>query len=181
MKASDLNNPASVNPQGQFNLNFPNAAAMNSTYAATQIPARDMFGCSAAEIQTFSAPGGMQITPENYLVSNKNERYITPVNATKTNYNFRGWWYSTVSGTLRFKGNCIITGPVDTTLNLERGWNVINVQTLGSNAGTTYAVSAQPTTRTNWTQAAAAAALSVQGVSPEILTPWKALPQYQNR
>ncbi|MDV6373392.1 hypothetical protein [Deinococcus arenicola] len=180
LQPDELPTTALVSAQGQFDLNLPNFAQMTGTYASTLFNAKDVFGCSDDEIQTYTAPAGLKITPVNFLKNETSQRFIAPVNQAATTYNFKAWWFSNMDATVVFKANCLVASKIDTTLNLKRGWNVLNTD-FDFGKSTTYAVTSQPTTYIPWVKANAAASLSTQALAANVLEPWKNLPQYRNR
>ncbi|THF86162.1 hypothetical protein E7T09_13130 [Deinococcus sp. KSM4-11] len=168
---------APVSTTGQFDLGLPKASVMNTTYNSDLVAIKDVFGsCTDPQI---TAPADMEVFPINYLTTDKNQRIISEPTAGSTPFTYRGWWYSNKEATVKFKGTqCLLLGDTDTTLSFKLGWNLVLVSTDGNTA--TYTMSTQPTTHVAW-QPFNTTKMASLGLSPNVLTPWRVLPQYRNR
>ncbi len=177
---------APVDGTGKFDLGLPKSNIMTASFSDKLVKPQDVFGCAASETQTVAFPNGMLLRPIEDLKTNKFQSIIAEIDPNSATLNYKAWWFSTVAGEFKFKGNCLLRGNIDTTLNFKKGWNVVNTYT-DTKAGTsTYAITTQPTTYIPWKFAtAAAASLTLRGQSVQLtenyFTPWKNLPQYQNR
>ena len=121
----------------------------------------------------------MGVFPINFLTTDKGQRYISEPTAGSTPLTYRGWWYADTAGKVTFKGtDCLFLGDTNTTLTFKLGWNLVLVGTDGNTA--TYTMSTQPTTHVAW-QPFTDAGMTSQGLNQNVLTPWRALPQYRNR
>lgn len=170
---------ALVSDQGVFNMALPKAATMTASPDASLLfNFPDVFGvCNNPSSTPTPAP---KVYPINFLTTDTAKRIVSEIDPSKANLNYRTWWFSATTVTVHFKGTgCIGLGDIDTTFALKRGWNLI-IQDTNPGVSTTYTASTQPTTAVPWQYASTtmgAAALKY----PNLLTPWKNLPQYKNR
>lgn len=158
---------AKVNSSGQFDLNLPNSATMNSTYGDDLMKFNDSFA-SCAKFQS-NAPAGMKIAQINELITDKNKSISASSNG---GVNFMLWWYVTQGATVTMTGSDCVFGSTNSTLALKQGWNVVK-QAITSSGGknvSTYTVITAPTQRVTWK--ATDATLASQGLSSNILRPW---------
>lgn len=177
---------APVSTAGKFDLSLPKAAVMQASFSDKLIEPENVFGCDAADTQTVAFPDGMLLRPIENLRTDKFQSIIAEIDPDSETFNYKAWWFSTVAGEFKFKGDCLLRGEIDTTLNFKKGWNVVDTYTDTEAGTTTYAVTTQPTDRLPWKFATAAAtSLSLRGQSVNLtenyFTPWKNLPEYQNR
>ncbi|QFP77450.1 hypothetical protein [Deinococcus sp. AJ005] len=179
---------APVDMDGKFDLGLPKSDVMTASFNNKLVKPSDVFGCTAKETESISAPDNMRLLPIASLKTNKFQSIITEADSKNPIYNYKAWWFSNTDGTFRFKGDCkelAFGSPIDTTLILKKGWNVVDTY-LDFGKSQKYAVTSQPTTYLPWKSATASASslsLNVQSVitSKNFFTPWKNLPQYQNR
>lgn len=159
---------AAVRSNGGFDLTLPGAGAMNSTYAGDLMTVKNAFaGCS---VLSTTAPDALKIAQINELVTDTNKSIVASSNG---GINFKLWWYATQDATFTLSGSdCIGIGSTNSTLALKQGWNVVDqtTATAGGQNVTTYTVVAPPTERVTWSPGASA--LSMQGLSPNVLRPW---------
>jgi hypothetical protein len=178
---------APVDGSGKFDLGLPKAGVMTASFSDKLVKPENVFGCTKAETEVVNAPAGMLLLPVADLKTDKFQTLIAEADPGNPVYNYKAWWFSSVQGTFRFKGTCTqsLRSPIDTTLELKKGWNVVNTF-IDFGKSEKYTVTTQPTTYIPWKLAAAAASglsLNAQSVvlSPNFFTPWKNLPEYQNR
>ncbi|WP_412026787.1 hypothetical protein [Deinococcus yunweiensis] len=169
---------ALVSDQGVFDMALPNVATMTASPDASllfNVP--DVFGlCESSQT---TVPAGLKVYPINFLTTDTNKRIVSEIDPSKSNLNYRTWWFSNMAATVKYTGNCTGLGAINTTFALKRGWNLI-VQETNPGVSTTYKASTQPTTVVSWQYAASS--LNATALQyPNLLTPWKNLPQYRNR
>jgi hypothetical protein len=170
---------APVNDQGLFSLGLPKVATMTAAPDASLLfTVPDVFG--ACENSQTSAPSGLRVYPITYLTTDTGKRIVSEIDPSKANLNYRTWWFSNLATTVKYSGNCIGLGAINTTFALKRGWNLIVIET-NPGVSTTYTASTQPTTPVPWQYASSSMGAAALKAYPNLLTPWKNLPQYQNR
>ncbi|GGO18190.1 hypothetical protein [Deinococcus humi] len=178
---------APVDMKGAFDLQLPMVNVITTNFNGKLISPKYVFGCDDSQIDKESSfTTGLLLLPINDLKTDKFQSIIAEVDPNSPTFNYKAWYFANMDGSLKFKGDCILRGKIDTNLNFKRGWNVVNTYTDTSAGTTTYTITSQPEDRIPWTFATAAAtSLSLRGQSVQLtknyFTPWKNLPQYQNR
>lgn len=177
----------SVDTEGKFGLALPNAATMTSTYREELFPVYrpptppNEFGDSVfglCQDVTEDAPDDLLVFPINELRTDTGRTLVQDRGQlSDSSDKITTWWFSSQDVTFSFKGNCIPLGQIDTTLTFKRGWNAVATEYFGDR--TTYTVVEQPQTVQPWTDYGAA--IGNLSLHPNILAPWKSLPQYRNR
>ncbi|GHF46096.1 hypothetical protein HNQ07_002351 [Deinococcus metalli] len=169
---------ALVSDQGQFDLALPKVGTMTSAPDASllfTVPA--VFG-SCENSQT-TAPSGLKVYPINFLTTDTGKNIVSEIDPSKADLNYRAWWFSNIDATVEYSGNCLGLGKINTSFELKRGWNLLITET-NPGVSTTYTVSTQPTSHVNW-QYSVSSVGSASIKYPNLLSPWKNLPQYHNR
>jgi hypothetical protein len=178
---------APVDTSGKFDLQLPMVTVITSNFDNKLVVPKYVFGCDDSQIDKESSfTPGLRLLPINDLKTDKFQSIIAEIDPNSQTFNYKAWYFANMDGNLKFKGDCLLRGKIDTNLSFKRGWNVVNTFT-DTNAGTTtYAITSQPADRIPWKFATAAAnSLSLRGQSIQLtenyFTPWLNLPQYQNR
>lgn len=186
---NDKEQPIATTPvaaDGKFDLGLPKSSVMTSQFSGKLVKPEDVFGCDATQTQSVSSAPNMLLLPIEDLKTNNFQSIIAEIDSTSKTFNYKAWWFSTVDGNFKFKGDCLLRGEIDTNLTFKKGWNVVDTYTDTQAGTTTYAVTSQPTAYIPWKFATSAAtSLSLRGQSVQLsenyFTPWKNLPQYRNR
>lgn len=177
----ELGIPAPVGPAGKFDLNLPSTAVMTGANKNLLFSVKDsdasVFGlCNDI---TTDAPDDLRVYPINFLRTDRDDQIIRPLTANKASATrLKAWWFSNKDITFKYKGDCLGLGKIDTTITLKSGWSVLDTE-IDPGVSTTYAATTAPLSYVPWVKTTAA--VGAQSLAPNILEPWKNLPQYRNR
>lgn len=166
-----------VQANGNFDLNLPNSAKLNSSYATDLKTVKASYSyCDKSLVPdatfTTNAPDDMKMLQINELRSNDARQLVATTNDGTT---FREWWYVDRDIQLTFTGtNCFFIGDINANLNLKKGWNVVEqtMTPVGEKVVTTFKLLTQPTTRTVYTDGSMTAQ-SNRSFNINMLRPWQ--------
>lgn len=177
VKPDELAVSAPVNATGVFDLGLPKVAAMTSTNASLLFSVPDVFG-ACTNPQT-SAPPTLKVYPINDLNTDKGQSLISEIDPAKAALNYRAWWFATQDATVKFRGDCLGLGKIDTTFALKRGWNLL-VTVTDPGVSTSYTAGSQPGSPVPWRPSNTLSAAGLD-TAPNVLRPWRNLPEYRDR
>ncbi len=167
---------APIASNGNFDLNLPSTATMNSTYGNLLNSKDDTFGlCTTTNV---TAPSGFKSIVFSTLNSMKGTTFVAENVSPLPGGNavsYKVWWFATVAGTVTVNNTgCLGYGTVNQSLVFKQGWNVMDVTVNGASTTITRAANQTPG-RLTWKNKNSVQSLESQALNPYLFNPWAAL------